>query len=199
MVKPKEPWLAQNHIPKTYGIPKGLVELCSLTRLDELFEIISGIRFPREVASGKGGEPVIQGRDIGKNRAMDALERYVFEGSIPERARARKGDLLIQRIGASPSITLVDENIVGAVVGDTVFILRPRSDTVPVEPVFQLMTSKAGSRLLALLSKGTIIPTWTIKRLAELTIPVLPTEISQQLVSASNAEACVFRVPRRRR
>ncbi len=191
MVKPRESWVAQNHVPKTYGVPKGLAELCSLTRLDELFEIISGIHFPREVASGTGGEPVIRGRDIGKNRAMDTLERFVFKGSIPERARARKGDLLIQRIGASPSFTLVDENLVGAVVGDTVFILRPRSESVPVESVFQLMTSKAGSRLLALLSKGTITPTLTIKGLAEWTIPILPTEISQQLVTAAKAEEAI--------
>ena len=190
-VKPGTPWTTRYHLPKTYEIPKGLVEFCQLTGLGDLFDVIPGIRFSREIAGGKGGHPVIRGRDVGKAHSRETLERFVIRGEIPDRVRAQKNDLLIQRIGASPSLTIVDEGLAGSVVGDTLFILRPRSESVIVEPIFQMLSSKAGLRLLATISQGVTVPTLSAKGLTELVIPILPLEINQQLAFAAIAEDAI--------
>ena len=62
-VEPEGAWVSREYRPKTYTVPLGVREFSQLVRVEELFEIIPGIHFPRRVAEGRGGHPVIRRRD----------------------------------------------------------------------------------------------------------------------------------------
>jgi len=190
-------WLSNRYLPKARGVPKGLMEFSDVKRIGDLFDIHSGLRFSRQLADSGEGNPIIRGRDIGKDSTPEDLERFTVKGDIPDRVRARSGDILIQKIGAMPKLTLVEDNLVGTIVGDTVLILRPHSPAVPTESVVQVLSSTPGKRLLAKVTKGEFAPTISIERLKNLEIPILSEDVHWQLNIAQKAEDQVRQIASR--
>jgi hypothetical protein len=190
-------WTSNYYLPTTQGLQKGLREFSAVKRLSELFDIYSGIRFSRQIAEAREGHPVIRGRDISKNVTQKSLERFSIKGEIPDRMHARSGDILLQKIGARPTLLLVQDDLAGAIVGDTVLVLRPRDSTVPSESIVQLLSSPIGKALLANVTRGAGAPTVSIEKLKSLQIPILPIEIQRQILAAQSAEEQVRQIASR--
>ena len=94
-------------------------------------------------------------------------------------------------------LSVVQDDLAGAIVGDTVLILRPRDSTVPSESIVQALSSPIGKGLLANVARGTGAPTVSIKQLKNLQIPILPMEIQNQILAAQSAEEQVRQIASR--
>lgn len=196
-VPPDGQWTSHRYIPGAHTLPKGLLAFSELTRIGDLFNIFSRIRFSRRPADGRTGMPVIRGRDIGKPMLSENLERFAFEADIPDRARAQSGDILLQKVGATPTVSLVQDDLAGTIVGDTVLILRPHSATVSSEAIVQTLISPIGRRLLSTVTQGAGAPTVSIDRLRHLQIPIVSLEVQRQINVARNAEERVRQIASR--
>jgi hypothetical protein len=76
-------------------------------RVGDVFNILMGIRFAREI-DGENGILVIRARDLARRSlAKEDLERFRMGTDTPGRYFAKENDILIQRIGDQPKAFLV--------------------------------------------------------------------------------------------
>lgn len=165
-----------------------LDDFCQKVSISDLFEIVGGAKFPREVVD-IGGIRVIRGRDIAKSPVSAGdLEKFRAPDPIPERAIARVDDILIQRIGGTPNSMLVSEGIQGCLVGDTVIILRARSKDTDTKAIAQYLSSTQGRATLAQFASGSTIPQLSVRAISALEVPILPPDLSRKLEDSERDE-----------
>ncbi len=187
------PWTSNYHRPSTLKLPQSLVEMCEMVKIGDQFEIILGARFSRDLQKKKNMQYVVRGRDLGKTKHLDFLEKFSFDRKVPERAIVKRNDILIQKIGQKPTVVIAGD-LEGAVAGDTVVVLRAFAEDTPVSSIHQFLTSKFGSELLASSSQTSTVPTLSVTGLKNLSIPVLPDWIDNQLIEAQKIEGEIRRI-----
>jgi hypothetical protein len=156
---------AQKREPYSNGGSEPHVHLRFLRKvsISGAFEVIGGARFPRGIDDDEA-LPVIRGRNIAQApRSVADLERFRYPDPLPDRAIARTGDILIQRIGNAPSCLLVSDELQGCLVGDTVLILRAKTENVDKTAVYLFLSSAQGRNALSMVASGTTIPQLTLR------------------------------------
>ena len=172
-------------------LPEGFSEHL---RVGDVFNILLGIRFAREI-DDKNGVPVIRGRDLArKDLAKEDLQRFRMGGDIPPQCFAKENDILIQRIGDQPKAFLVPTGWEECLCGDTVLILRLKLPTVNARAVHQYLDSPQGRQSLASACAGVAVPTLSVRTIAGVVVPVLPLDLSARLEEARKRELEIRRL-----
>jgi hypothetical protein len=157
-------------------------------RVGDVFNILLGIRFAREI-DDKNGIPVIRGRDLArKDLSKEDLQRFRMEGDIPPHCFAKESDILIQRIGDQPKAFLVPTGWEDCLCGDTVLILRAKLPTVSARAVHQYLDSPQGRQSLVSTCARMTVPTLSTRAIAGVVVPVLPLDLSVRLEEAGKRE-----------
>lgn len=187
---PKDgPWHSAFYSPKLKDVETLIKGLGDSVKLGEICDIISGFRYSRTSVKGKSGIPIIRGRDLrNPNISSDEVDRFKIDDEIRDRFKTQPGDILIQKIGESPANVVVTEALEGAVVGDTVIIIRPKKPDVQPESISQFLNSSAAQRIIRARQAATIIPNLNISVLREIPIPILPAEVTRQLYEMARME-----------
>lgn len=146
-------------------------------------DVVQGARLTPKGRDLKGDVPIIRGRDLTvptltledlatiNPKELSTLPRY-----------AAKGDILLQRIGRSPKAVMVDEKLKGALVGDTVYLVRLAQNNRHLgRYIVEFLNSAPGQTLLVQGMSGLSIPTLKLSELRNLSIP-LPEKPIQRLV-----------------
>src|SRR5215510_6101840 len=88
-----------------------------------------GTRGNKSIIKGEGDTPIIQGRDLSSlSLAIEDLEHIRIIGDLQAEVYSQQGDILIQRIGGRPRAYLVEENLKGILVWNTVYVIRLNQD-----------------------------------------------------------------------
>jgi hypothetical protein len=182
-------WTPGAHRPFTKGGEERIAKYAKVLPLGDLYDVLQGFRHPRdEVAKGKG-IPVLRGRDISAGvDSMEQLTHYKSSANPPERLKICGGDLLIQRIGASPACTVAPPGLIGAVASDTVFILRSKTEDADPFLISQFLSSLEGQNLLAGRLAGAGVPTLSISTLRSIPVPILGVTVAKDLQELSQVE-----------
>jgi hypothetical protein len=181
-------WTASSYRPEVRLAETKLAQVFSSRPLDEAFEIIQGFRHPRE--EDGHGEPFVRGRDLSANVILDKgqLAKFRSEQAVPERARIQSGDVLLQRIGARPQAVIAGPELENCVAGDTIVILRPRSETSDSPLLVQFLRSMQGQELLLSRAQTATAPTLRLSALRTLPIPILSGTIATDLDQLQTVE-----------
>lgn len=165
-----------------------LDDFCQKVSISDVFEVLGGAKFPREIVNSEGIR-VIRGRDVARAPVSAGdLETFRSPDPMPDRAIARVDDILIQRIGAAPSSMLVSEELQGCLVGDTVIILRPRTENAYTKAISQYLSSAQGRETLSRSAVGSTIPQLSVRAVSFLEVPVLPPDLSTKLEESERDE-----------
>lgn len=168
---------------------RALLNIWESAELGDLFEIKLGARFERDSSAFKNKLPILRGRDIRPGIATKDLEKFASVNQPNVAHSILKGDLLIQRIGDTPKVIMADETLKGAIPGDTVILLRAKTENVPVESILLYLNSKAGAYALRASASGSsTVMTLSARGLASVNLPIPPVDITRRLRSAQEKE-----------
>lgn len=157
------------------------------TKVPDSFKIIAGGNFPRETK--EDGLPILRGRDLARSILLrDDVERFDTPKTTHPDKFAKLRDILVQRIGERPRSRLVDPELAGCYVGDTLLILRPKDNDVNSLAIAQYLESDAGKESLSGLARGVVVPSLTTRSFESLVVPCLPRSFSDELEAARLAE-----------
>lgn len=150
-------------------------------RLGALAEVFQG---KGRASPERGGSelPVLQGRDLGV-RGLSLGDLATWPAPVdPSRAvLAQVGDILVQRIGQNAKAMLVGRDLAGAMVSNTVYVVRLREENrAKAAYLVGFLSSPTGQRRLARLQAAAVIPTLSLRGLRNLTV-TLPDSRSLEL------------------
>jgi len=150
-------------------------------RLGRIAEIHQG-RGRSALGTGRGELPVVQGRDLGvRQLSRDDLARWPAPRDPARAVAAREGDILLQRIGRSPKAMVVGRDLEGALVSDTVYVIRLREEHRSKAPyLVGFLNSATGQRRLAPAQAVAVIPTLNLRVIRGLGLP-LPSPAAVEL------------------
>ena len=122
----------------------------------------------------EGSTPIIQGRDLSVPfLSIDDLSKKEIPQDISKVSLSQVGDILIQRIGQTPRALLVEENLAGIPVSDTVYIIRPnQDDRLRGRYLVEFFNSSAGQAKLSAYLRGAVIPTLSVAKLRKSKVPI---------------------------
>ena len=141
--------------------------------LGEVAEIFQGVRLGRQ--SGDAGvTPGIRGRDLSvAGLTVDDLAKVDVSSDLSNPVYSEVGDILIQRIGQNPKVLLVEDDLKGVLIRDTVYVIRFREkDPSSARYLVEFLNSDVGQSLLSTSVGGAVIPTLRLTDLRRLRIPV---------------------------
>jgi type I restriction enzyme M protein len=149
--------------------------------LNELATVFKGTSLGRH--SG-GSVPVIQGRDLSvPYLAIDQLEKKHVPEDLRRAVYLQAGDVLLQRIGQRPQAFLVEEELSGVLVSDTVYVIRFKEDNRPrARYIVEFLNSTPGQAQLASAIAGAVVPTLRLTSLREISVPI-PNQAVVELVN----------------
>ena len=104
-----ETWEPNAYRPASSGIETMLRNLSEVKLLGELCDILQGVVTPRNEAPRGKGRRVIRSRDISNASVLspDDIEWFdIDSGSVERSPHIVAGDVLLQRIGSTPSVSL---------------------------------------------------------------------------------------------
>lgn len=133
------------------------------------------VRQGTKLARGKGvNAPIIQGRDLSNPFLLVGnLTRKDIPANISEDYISRIGDILIQRIGETPKAILVEEDLSGIAISDTVYIIRPTEvDSLRDRYIVEYINSDVGQAQLLSGLRRQVIPTLNITVLRNFKVPI---------------------------
>jgi type I restriction-modification system DNA methylase subunit len=138
----------------------------------------------------EGDIPILQGRDLPQRKIYrEELEcKALPEGEHPA-LTTEEADIVIQRIGASPSTYYIDGSMVDIAVSDTVYVVRlhkPDENTARFIAQF-LRSSEGRARLRAALPPGTI-PTLSQRSLQDVHVPFADAEVMKLALDLEDLE-----------
>jgi hypothetical protein len=184
-----QPWLPAADKTAAKDAISRLAQHSQLVRLGDVCEIRTGFRLPRE--SSVNGEVlrVIRGRDIANpSVTKDDLWSVRTDQVPPADAVAKPGDVLLRKIGVNPTVLTVTPALEGALIGDTVVLLRPKVQRISADLLQQYLRSTAGQTILSSASTGATIPQLSARALAEAPVPLLPVEVVRDVAEAEKLE-----------
>lgn len=156
------------------GLDNFLGGTAKLIPLAEMADVLLGARLGRSVGP-EGSIPVIRGRDLANpGLTVDDLGRTDHPADKHRRSNyAQADDILVQRIGHSPATHLVEEELAGILIGDTVYIIRSHEQYRPLARYLaEFLSSDIGRALLAAQATGASVPTIVLRDLRRLKIPI---------------------------
>jgi type I restriction enzyme M protein len=141
--------------------------------LDEVADVFQGTRLGRQ-SKDAGVTPAIQGRDLSvAGLEVDDLAKVDVPSDITNAAYSEVGDILIQRIGQSPKVHLVEDDLKGVLVRDTVYVIRfHEKDPARDRYLVEFLNSNVGQGLLSTGVGGAVIPTLRLTDLRRLRVPI---------------------------
>lgn len=143
-------------------------------------DVFQGMRFKVR----DGVTPVIQGRDLSvDDLTLDDLTLVDVPSDLSDPVYTEAGDILIQRIGQNPKVYLVEQELQGALVKDTVYVIRFH-DKAPVitRYLVEFLNSDIGQALLSTGVGGAVVPTMRLTDLRRLRVPI-PDKLAVDLVN----------------
>ena len=140
-------------------------------RIGDIADVFQGTSLSRIEA---GDQPVIRGKDLRTNQIdLDKLQKKDLDNFAKPIRYARKGDILLQRIGASPAAYLVREREHGCAVADTVYIIRGTDmEMEKLDFICQFLNSDQVASRISNARGYSVIPTQTLKSIRELEVPI---------------------------
>ena len=165
--------------------------LAETVALGDVCEIVEGVAAPRRVEESEGGVPLIEPRNL-KEGSLDVDgARRVRDRGVPEEARIQVGDVLLsQNITERFSVSLNRYNGPG-ILSRGVIAVRPKSDRITAEYLFEYLSSSAARKLLAATVRGepvTSNPQLSLEQLRGFPVPVVDRDRVQGLSSVQLAE-----------
>lgn len=141
--------------------------------LVELAEVIQGSRLGRAIQT-EGNTAIIRGRDLSTpGISEEELARVEVNEEIRNPVYSECGDVLVQRIGLSPRARLVEEELAGVLVSDTVYVVRLHKDLRHLgRYLVEFLNSNAGQALFSTRVGGVGAPTLTMRDLRHLRVPI---------------------------
>ncbi len=120
------------------------------------------------------GTPLIRGRDLNALRlTVDDLTRVELSEDANAAMRSQAGDVLVQRMGMSPRAFFVDEDLSDVLVGDGLYVIRPREGFEHLTRYLaEFLNSDPGQALLSPGVRGASVPTLHHGDLRNLRVPV---------------------------
>jgi type I restriction enzyme M protein len=171
-------------IPAQYvGLDEVDVFLGSDVQFVELNQIATVLPGTKLGQLKEGATPVIQGRDLTVPfLSVDDLTKKDIPQNLTKLSFSQAGDILIQRIGQTPRALLVEENLAGVLVSDTVYIVRPnQNDWLRGRYLVEFLNSNAGQAKLSAYIRGAVIPTLSIAKFRNLKVPI-PNQSIMELI-----------------
>ena len=160
--------------------------------LSSLGEVLPGTRLPHDVYE-EGGLPVLRGRDIGNGHiTLDEL----VTANPPSHLRAvtaQSGDVIVQRIGATPKAYLVPETLNGVLVGETLYVIRLAPENRGLGSyLVELFRAPIGQGILARMTGGGVgAPTLSLSDLHQLEVPIPEASVMVLLQDIANVESTI--------
>jgi hypothetical protein len=186
-----DPWTVGAHDPGQKRLQAELAKYPTI-RLGEACDIFLGFKHSREETSKGKGIPVIRGRDISKGvDSKEDLTHYRATVTPPEHAKIRPGDLLLQRIGSSPSNMVATPALSETIASDTVIIIRPKGGSLSAHDISQFFSSTVGKQVLSSVTAGEYAPTLSLGTLRDIQVPQLPRELYEGLNELSDIESAL--------
>jgi type I restriction-modification system DNA methylase subunit len=171
-------------LPARYiGIEEVEVVLGSDVEWVELALIANVLKGTKLGQYAEGNVPVLQGRDLSVlGLQVDDLEKKDVPSSQTNVVRSQVGDLLVQRIGQKPQAFLVEDDLAGVIVTDTVYVVRFHEDNRPrARYIVEFLNSDIGQAKMTVSIAGAVVPTLRVTGLRGLRIP-LPNQAVIDLV-----------------
>lgn len=183
------PWSANVHSPDLKITVQQLERLGRVVELGTLCHVIAGYRHTRHEAKTGKGVRVVRGRDLTVgDLTKDSLTSYEIDAPVPPRCELLVGDVLLQRVGYGPKVMIVSPDLQGAVASDTVFVLRPKEESVDTYWIAQFLGSGTGKKLLNAHVRSVGAPTLAISDVRRIPIPVASSDVSRDLVALQELE-----------
>lgn len=149
--------------------------------LGELSSVFRGIPLGRHES---GSVPIIQGRDLSvPYLSIDQLEKKDVPDELPRAVYSQAGDVLLQRLGQRPQAFLVDDELSGVLVSDTVYVIRfAHEDRPRARYLVEFLNSSPGQAQLTVAIRGAVVPTIGLSILRKVNVPI-PNESVIELVN----------------
>jgi hypothetical protein len=141
--------------------------------LSKIADVFQGTRLGRQ-PRGTGATPAMQGRDLSiTDLTVNDLAMVSVPSDLPNPVYSEVGDILIQRIGQRPHAFLVEDELKGVLVKDTVYVVRlHHKDPLTAQYLIEFLNSDIGQALLSTLVGGAVIPTLRLTDLRRLRLPI---------------------------
>jgi len=181
-ISPGAVWTVGAHHPRLKEIENGIASLASLQVLGEFCDVFQGVRHPREEAIHGKGVPIFRGRDVSAGvPSKEQVTQFRMSSPPSEKYAVKAGDILLQRVGSTPSCVVASRDLEGVFASDTIFVIRPRTTEVSSFLISQFLSSAVGQTLLRGGIMGSGAPTISLAYLSKLAIPILPQVVSNDL------------------
>ena len=191
-----------------------LFDFCEHTRLGDLFEIKLGVTFiAHQDVDPPRGIPVIRGSDLARDQIrLEDFLRIEFdarpqgkeppiayrraiskESDISSSMYLKPGDLLLPTVTRSPRCFMSTEDWGPCLPNHSVIVLRRKIAATDPEPIRQFLSSSIGFEGIsarASILKDTVIRI-TPSVLSDLTIPIVPYEVTDSLAEADQIERTI--------
>jgi type I restriction enzyme M protein len=159
--------------------------------LGELANVFRGTPLGRHES---GIVPVIQGRDLSESYlSIDQLERKDVPHELPRAVYSQAGDVLLQRIGQRPRAFLVDDELSGVLVSDTVYVIRFHNDDRPrARYLVEFLNSAPGQGQLTAAIGGAVVPTMGLSTLRKVSVPIPNQSVIELVNNLHEVEHTLF-------
>ena len=147
-------------------------------KLGSLAEIFAGMTGLGHI--GKYAYQVVQPNSFNDTGTLDALETQFREEGIPSRLALLPDDVLVKRLNPS-FVYLVTEKERGAVASQNLLVVRPGPSIDPLYLAFLLEQREIISQIEHMSGTAAAIKTISIKKFAEVFLPVPPLEDQKQI------------------
>jgi len=172
-------------LPSKYlGIGKTDVSLGSDVQwicLNELGSVFKGTSLGRHEGERL---PVLQGRDLSMSYLnIDQLEKKNVPQDLLKAVYSQPGDVLLQRIGQRPQAFLVENELSGVLISDTVYVIRFKDvNMLQARYLVEFLNSAPGQAQLTSSIAGAVIPTISLTVLRKVRVPI-PNQAVVELVN----------------
>jgi tRNA1(Val) A37 N6-methylase TrmN6 len=179
-------------LPTTYlQLGPARVNLGENTVMKRITEVADVLHGPSLGSLPAGDSPILQGRDLSQRVIYtEELERKDVSSKADSLLRAIAGDILVQRIGASPSSRYVDQRLHGIAVSDTVYVVRLRKpDEMTARFVVEFLNSTAGRQRLRV--DRSTVPTLRKSTLSAVEVPFADLEVMKLALELDDLEGAM--------
>lgn len=142
-------------------------------RLGDIAEIMAGV--PGFSDNGEFQYKVIQPNSFTDTGTMDFVETQKRDDKISEKQKLISGDILIKRLNHSFAHVVTSESE-GMVASQNLLVIRPGNEVSPFYLGYLLEQNEIIGQVLHVTGNTAAIKAISIKKLAEITVPIIPME-----------------------
>jgi type I restriction enzyme M protein len=159
--------------------------------LGELASVFRGSPLGRHEG---GSVPVIQGRDLSVSYpTIDQLEKKNVPQELPRAIYSQAGDVLLQRIGQRPRAFLLEDELSGVLISDTVYVIRfDTDDRTRARYLVEFLNSAPGQAQLTAAIGGAVVPTIGLAALRKVSVPIPNQSVIELVNNLHEVEHTLF-------